>query len=117
MTDQADVQEHGPRVAGGTDGSASAVRVVARDGDRFAVVDADGRTTLSEFLDAAEAARTDPDVGVVVRAPAEDANAIQRLVDEVEDTSDAAFEMVDAEVVETADGYQYRSYLTAVNDP
>lgn len=117
MTDQANRQEGGPRVAGGTDGSASAVRVVARDGDRFAVVDADERTTLRAFLDAAEAVRTESDVGVVVRAPAEDANAIQRLVDEIEDAPDAAFEMVDAEVVETADDYQYRSYLTAVNDP
>jgi hypothetical protein len=87
------------------------VRVVTRDGDRFAVVDADGRTTLAAFLDAAAAVQDAAD-GVVVRAPAEVATAVQRLVDEVEDAPDAAFEMVDAEVVETADGYQYRSYLT-----
>ncbi len=113
MSDQARIGDGDPRAAGGTDGSASAVRVVTRDGNRFAVVDADERTTLPALLDAAEAARSDADAGVVVRAPAEDTDAIRRLVDELEDASDAAFELVDAEVVETAEGDQYRSYLTA----
>ncbi|MEF8818509.1 MAG: hypothetical protein V5A31_02900 [Haloferacaceae archaeon] len=110
MSDHARIGDDDPRAAGGTDGSASAVRVVTRDGSRFAVVDADERTTLPALLDAAEAARSDADVGIVVRAPAADADAIRRLVDELED---AAFERVDAEVVETAAGDQHRSYLAA----
>jgi hypothetical protein len=109
MTDQAEP----PRVAGGTDGEAAAVRVLDRDGRRFAVVDADGRTTVPEFVDAAAAARSDPDTGVVVRAPGEDASAVQRLVDEVAESSNAPFEVFDTEMVETDAGYQYRSYLTA----
>ena len=115
MTDQELSPAADPYVAGGTDGSASDVRVVVRDGERFAVVDADERTTLPEFLDAVAGVRGDDD-GVVVRAPGADANAIQRLVDAVEETPDAALEMVDAEVVETDAGYQYRSYLAVVGD-
>jgi len=92
------------------------VRVLDRDGRRFAVVDADRRTTVPEFVDAAAAVRSDPDTGVVVRAPGEDASAVQRLVDEVAESSDAAFELFDTEMVETEAGDQYRSYLTARED-
>lgn len=116
MTDQASSLGESPRVAGETDGSASAVRVVVRDENQFAVVDADGRTTLPALLDAVSGVQRDDVDGVVVRAPGEDANAIQRLVDGVEDAPDESLEMVETEVIETEAGYQYHSYLMAGGD-
>ncbi len=82
------------------------------DGRRYAAVEADAETELSALLDRIEAAPSTP-AGVVVTAAAEDANEIQRLVDDVERSDRIALEMVDAEVVETERGFDYRSYLEA----
>ena len=100
-------------VAGETDGAAGDVRVVDRDGDRFAVVDADERTTVSELLDASGAVQSGPDDGVVVRAPAEAEVVVEALVEEIERSRRSALGRVETEVVETTAGRQYRTYLRA----
>lgn len=87
--------------------------VLESDGRRYAVVEVRGQTTLDELFGRVKTVRTDDTAGVVLTTPGETANELKRLVDDVEASGRSNLEMVDAEVVEAGDGFQYRSYLEA----
>jgi hypothetical protein len=93
------------------DGPGDGTGTLQKDGARYDAVAVDARTGLEDLLGRVEGAPTDGRDGVVLTAPGEDANEVQRLVDDLERSDRSSLEMVDAEVVELTTGFEYRSYL------
>jgi hypothetical protein len=87
-------------------------RLRARD-RTYTVVEVEADDTLDTVSDRLATAATSAadTVGVALTTPAEAANELQRLVDDIERTERFALEMADTEVVETNSGLRSRSYL------